>query len=768
MARFREMINNFLGGEVSPRVFGRTDLDGFKNTCETLENFIPVPQGGALRRSGTIFVSDDAFFIDTVVSQSAGVPIDSNDIIAREAFRMFPFVASNGRRFIIMFTSATSANAVRIWDVTNAAIVTPDIAASASGYIYFIGRVLSENEIQSLQSATYGNAVFFAFADGTEAPFAIEYNTTSGNFYLRDFWRFSQIGIDNNSGTPTGAQHADAVAYAPTNASSVTMTISTASVGTGRTLTASAATFTSNMVGTLIRVGGDSAVTTGVARITAYTSTTQVTVAVIVAFEDTNPTTTWALQAWSPGLGWPKSVTVFENRLYYGGNTAYPNRFWASKIGRVDFFRQEKYYQETPYPGVTNDMAFDFALASEKVANIKWMSPGKTLQIGTDTREFIAYGPDGAEALGPLNVNVSAESAYGSCELQPVRISNTLLFIPRSRRLLREFVYNFQEDSYKADNLMTLVEHLPQKILDQYSVLEVPYLFGIAHQEYDNGVTWCWDRSGGAFTMTRDRELGVLAFARHKFGGRLVDQETNAIQTYLREGRPALVAACTLPNSSGDHDDLWVLVRRTIGDNNVNYLERMERPFERETIWFGGASGTSFYPIFVDSAVVQQGSTLESVWSNLDHLEGETVQVVGDGSYLGEYVVSSGDVDLGDIECYSTVIGLGYRSLIKTANINAGGVLGSSQNVMKTVDDVAIRFSKTIGGKIGIDLDTLEDLPDFRPYDLNMDEPIPLFTGDKIVTFPEGWETKFNIYIVQDLPLPMCVDSIMMRGISND
>lgn len=52
------ITTNFTSGEVSPSISGRTDFKGYANGVEKLENFIVLPQGGALRRSGTRFLAE--------------------------------------------------------------------------------------------------------------------------------------------------------------------------------------------------------------------------------------------------------------------------------------------------------------------------------------------------------------------------------------------------------------------------------------------------------------------------------------------------------------------------------------------------------------------------------------------------------------------------------------------------------------------------------------------------------------------------------------
>jgi len=52
--------NNFLAGELSPKLEGRSDLPAYQNGCRTMENFLPMKNGGFRRRPGTYYIGDPA------------------------------------------------------------------------------------------------------------------------------------------------------------------------------------------------------------------------------------------------------------------------------------------------------------------------------------------------------------------------------------------------------------------------------------------------------------------------------------------------------------------------------------------------------------------------------------------------------------------------------------------------------------------------------------------------------------------------------------
>ena len=58
MPRTSELRTNLTAGELSKLVNARTDFGRYYNGSEILENFIPLPQGPAVRRKGFKFISE--------------------------------------------------------------------------------------------------------------------------------------------------------------------------------------------------------------------------------------------------------------------------------------------------------------------------------------------------------------------------------------------------------------------------------------------------------------------------------------------------------------------------------------------------------------------------------------------------------------------------------------------------------------------------------------------------------------------------------------
>ena len=58
MAKVAAIQNNFNGGEISPLLYGRPDVDRYKTGLKTCLNFIPLVQGPVERRPGTVHITE--------------------------------------------------------------------------------------------------------------------------------------------------------------------------------------------------------------------------------------------------------------------------------------------------------------------------------------------------------------------------------------------------------------------------------------------------------------------------------------------------------------------------------------------------------------------------------------------------------------------------------------------------------------------------------------------------------------------------------------
>jgi len=513
------------------------------------------------------------------------------------------------------------------------------------------------------------------------------------------------------------------------NVETTTANPSHKSVGQTTTVTFSSTTginanqgFLSTDVGRLVHIQD------GHFKITSVTSTTVVVGIVIVDLGISSSTTTdFALGAFSDTTGYPSCVTFFEQRLVFAGTTAQPQTIFFSRSADYENFDDK--YHET----VADDDAIVYTIASNQVNAIRFLTATRTLIIGTAGGEFAADGGGTGEAITPTNILINKQSNHGSANVDGISLGNATLFLQRAKRKIRELAYNFDVDGYVAPDLTILAEHITESGITQ-----------MAYQEEPNSIVWCVRTDGQLLGFTYQREQQVTAWHRHIFGGS------------FGSGNAVCESVEVLPTDDSEYQ-VWVIIKRTINGVTKRYVEYLHR-FD-----FDETDDTSFN--YLDSQLAYDGSATTTI-SGLDHLEGETVSVLADGSTHPNKVVSSGGITL-DRSSTKVKVGLPYVSLLQTMRIDAGANNGTSQSKTKRIYEITARLYESIGIEIGPDLNNMERIP-FRSSANLMDSGINVFTGDKEIEFRGNYETDGFIFVRQNQPLPLTVLSLYPRLITND
>ena len=512
------------------------------------------------------------------------------------------------------------------------------------------------------------------------------------------------------------------------NIETTTLSPSHKSVGQTTTVTASSTTginanqgFLSTDVGRLLHI------TDGHLKITSVTSTTVVVGTVIIDLNETGSSTDFALGSFSDTTGYPSCVTFFEQRLVFAATTAQPQAIFFSRSADYENFNDN--YHGT----VADDDAIVYTIASNQVNAIRFLTATRTLIIGTAGGEFAADGGGTGEAITPTNILINKQSNHGAANIDGISLGNATLFLQRAKRKIRELAYNFDVDGYTAPDLTILAEHITESGITQ-----------MAYQEEPNSIIWCVRTDGQLVGFTYQREQQVTAWHRHIVGGS------------FGSGNAVVESVEVLPTDDSEYQ-VWIIVKRTIDGATKRYVEYLH------DLKFDTTDDTSFN--YLDSQLAYDGSATTTI-SGLDHLEGQTVSVLADGSTHPNKVVSSGAITL-ERSSTKVKVGLPYVSLLQTMRIDAGANNGTSQSKTKRIYEITARLYESIGIEIGPDLNNMERIP-FRSSANAMDSGINVFTGDKEIEFRGNYETDGFIFVRQNQPLPLTVLSLYPRLITND
>ncbi|WP_022729776.1 hypothetical protein [Fodinicurvata sediminis] len=487
--------------------------------------------------------------------------------------------------------------------------------------------------------------------------------------------------------------------------------------GTTGTITITAAghqPFAATDVGRLVRLRHSGE--WGWCRITSFTSATEVEASVEGDLNGTGATAAWRLGAYSDTTGWPQAVMIRDGRLYFGGAREYPNWYDASQVGGYNTFA----------PGDNDDDAFRRDINSEKVTAIRWLSSAREIFAGTLGGEARIGGDSPNAIITPSNVSSTVSTRRGCARVRPIQVDDVILFVQRQGRKLNELVYSFESDAYRTADMTRRAPHLVRRGIR-----------AIAWQPEPWSILWTVTADDRLRSFTYVRAEEVTAWAPHSLGGE---------EAY--DARVEDVAS--QPGKS--QDELWMVTRRTIDGQTRRYIEVMDSFRDEDT--------PAIDQVYLDCALDYDGAPTDTL-SGLEHLEGCEVAIVTDGANHPKRTVENGQIQL-DYEASKVRVGLDYRSIVRPMSLEAAAREGTAQGKTKRVWKCTVRLERSLGMKIGRSLDSLDEVP-FRRVEDAMDAPVPLMSGDIEVTFPGDYDSDADIWVVQDLPLPLMVVCLMPR-----
>ena len=528
MARVAVQLTNFTGGELSPRLDGRTDLTKYSSGCSTLENLVVYPHGSAARRPGSTFIAEVA---------------DSDN-----KTRLIPFEFSTTQTYMLEFSNLKmrvykDKGAVLEGDKTITGITQANpavVTATSHGYdngdevlISGISGMTEVNgkrflvadkttntfELQDKDGVDINSTSFTAYASGgvsnkvfelatpytTAQLFDLKFAQSADVMYIthpeHEVEKLSRTG--HTSWTLTDVDFTKGPMQ-DANITTTTLNPGQSAVGTGISLVASAVTginggsgFQSTDVGRFVFLNS------GYAKITAVADTTNATIEILTALSGASATADWRLGAFSDTTGHPSCVTFFEQRLVFAGTTEQPQTIFFSKSG--DYENMDANIGGT----VADDDAIIYTIASNQVNAIRFMTATRTLIIGTAGGEFTVSGGGTDSAITPTNILIKKQSNHGSANVDAISVGNATLFLQRAKRKIRELAYNFDVDGYIAPDMTILAEHISEGGLTQ-----------IAYQQEPNQIVYATRNDGELVALTYQREQQVTAWHRHIFGGR--------------------------------------------------------------------------------------------------------------------------------------------------------------------------------------------------------------------------------------------------------
>lgn len=575
-------LPSFNGGEYSPLIRQRSDLEKYSSGCRTLENLLITPYGGVKNRPGLAYVATSpgrARLFEVQVSIESSFILEFTD----EEIRFFKNdvpIQSGGSDYILASPySERDLAGITLRSINNVAYIThpsyaPRKLQRLTDELWTLSEVtfshppmLTPNldiDLTMTTSAagekndsitlTASSAYFTSLHTGAyfqlshrRAPDDYEVKLAGGSssgtsaeiviqgtasFRTQGTWNGTfEIQVNRGTSWEALARYSSA-SDANFSASfeepdRVKMRLVYTSAGSGSNLPAAFLEAVDPYVVGLVKITG--------------ITTDLVATALVVKPVEAGATSVWREGAFSPEKGYPRTVVPHEQRLCFASTETSPQTIWGSALDDYENF----------YPGTDDSDSWTHTVVSGQQNDIQWMESHKALIIGTTGDEWVLTGSsnDGDSVITPSNVRARRHSSNGSDFVRPVVVDDVVIFAQRGGRVVREMSYSFADDGYKTVNLTLLAEHITGA-----GVVEMKW------QVQPDEVLWCVTKDGRLISLTYDKAQNVWGWARHTTGASGDD----------------FFESVAIRRVEGTDDQVWVVVRRMIDGAAVRYVERLK------------------------------------------------------------------------------------------------------------------------------------------------------------------------------------------------
>lgn len=411
-----------------------------------------------------------------------------------------------------------------------------------------------------------------------------------------------------------------------------------------------------------------------------------------------------------PSAGnYPGAVSYFEQRRFFAGTINKPQNFWATRSGT----ESDMSYS---FPSLDDD-SLVFRVAAREANTIRHIVPLNSLLLLTSAGEWRVTSVN-TEALTPTSVSVKPQSYIGSNNTQPVIVNNNVIFVSARGGHMREMAYSWQANGYSTGDLSLRAPHL----FDGFDLVDMCY------SKAPIPLVWAISTSGKLIGLTYVPEQQIGAWSQHDTDG-------------------SFESCCTV--AEGDEDVLYVIVRRVINGVTVRYVEQMQtRKYTTPSASF-----------FVDCGLSYSGVPVSS-FSGLNHLEGKTVSILGDGAVFPQQVVTGGAITL-DQPVSTAHVGLQITADIYTLPVATQTDTGFGQGKPKNVNTAWLRVYRSGGIFAGPNVEQLTEAKQrtTEPYG----SPPNLISDVVEIVLDGEWAEDGQVLVRQTDPLPLTLVSLTLE-----
>ena len=555
--------------------------------------------------------------------------------------------------------------------------------------------------------------------------------------------------------------------------------------------------FKTTDVGRLIRYKNGSNAW-GWARIVSWTSATAVKADIRSTLTAAAAVTTWRLGLYSDTGGHASNGQFYAQRAVLAGAGAQPDR--------ADFSATDDYV--TFAPDTADDDGFPAVLATDGANPIHWTVAARVLLVGTgasvaDQRPAVIR-PGGAFRIGVANTATALTPS--NVEAKPENI--TVLAVSRAGTSVVEMAYDFGQDGFVPQDKSFRAEHIGALGLDRLAWLQEPWstcfavmgdgrLASYAYNRQNQVSAWARQTIGGSFGggIAQVQDCAVIPASGKDELWMIVKRTVNGAPVQYIEVMTGRLTETT-PQEDAFFVDCGLTLDAQIAASGATQAEPVVLTIESghglvdgdlviasdfagmtelngETFSVQNATATTVELYLADGATALDGTGYTAYVSGgvlnkkvtavagLDHLEGETVAVLGDGAAQAAQVVASGAIAL---ERAAGVVhaGLSYDWVLYPQRLEGGASAGAhAQGSIRKISDVRARVWRTGPFSAGPDADNLKVTPWSPP---RLGRARRLTSADIDLPFTGSADFSGDVYLTGSSPLPANIVALMYRA----
>ena len=400
----------------------------------------------------------------------------------------------------------------------------------------------------------------------------------------------------------------------------------------------------------------------------------------------------------------PACVNYFQQRKVYACLKNSPQQLVTSQTSTNNNFNISR-------PLKTTD-SINITLSEREVNEIRHIIAMNDLILLTSGAEWKLNGSDGSFTASSSLV-AKPQSYYGCSNVQPVVSGNMILFVQSGGSVIRDLGYTYVSDSYDGEELSIFANHL----------FEGKQVIDMAYSKEPYRILWCVMSDGTLNALTYNKKQEVIGWHKHETKGKF---ESVAV---IRE----------------DFEDVpYFVVKRMINGCEKRYIERLASRYVEKT-----KDG-----IFLDSSLSYEGEPIKVI-KGLEHLEGETINLLVDGCVVLDKVVKNGQVEL-DYSVTKIVAGLPYEFEVETLNLEGE----DTQGLSKIVNSVSLMVDKSREDffMVGTNGDVVQNSRSMK----SINDSNFLYSGNIDVYSFSDYTDSVTVHIKQIYPFPITINSISL------